>query len=161
MSARGRSLGAVSENVTLADVARQAGVSLSTAPRAVNGNANRAVSEVVSRRVRRVADDLGYVRDAGAQSIARGRTSTIGLIVFDFAEGDALSAMHHGVRAAEDAESLGVLVMSADGDWARLPGLVREMQRLRVRGLVAVTLAYTTILWTVAAPIRAARWPSP
>lgn len=44
--------------------------------------------------------------------------------------------MHLGVRAAADAESLGVLVMSADGDWDRLPRLVREMQRLRVRGLV-------------------------
>ena len=66
--------------VTLHDVARAAGVSKSTVSRLLDERLPRTDSEK-ARHVRRVAEDLGYVRDVSAASLRRGKTGMIGVIV--------------------------------------------------------------------------------
>ena len=66
--------------VTLAEVARQAGVSLATASRVLNGS-TRQVSEELSDRVLRTAEQLGYVPNASAQALARNSSPLVGLVV--------------------------------------------------------------------------------
>lgn len=69
-----------SPRVTLHDVAAAAGVSKSTVSRILDERLPRSESET-ARHVRRVAAELGYVRDVSAASLRRGRTMTIGVIV--------------------------------------------------------------------------------
>jgi LacI family transcriptional regulator len=66
--------------VTLHDVAHAAGVSKSTVSRILDARLPRSDSET-AKRVRRIAVDLGYVRDEAAASLRRGRTMTVGVIV--------------------------------------------------------------------------------
>src|ERR1700685_3990385 len=64
--------------VTLYDVARQAGVSIATVARVLHGQ--ESVRETTSARVRAAIEELGYVPDGAAQSLARNRKDVIGLV---------------------------------------------------------------------------------
>ncbi len=66
-------------DVTLGQVARQAGVSPATASRALNGK--NGVKPDVRERVKIIADALGYRPNRAARNLAGGRTSVIGLII--------------------------------------------------------------------------------
>src|SRR3954452_8748881 len=88
----------VTANVTLADVARAAGVSLATASRALNGAPGRTVRAELAERVAAAAKALNYSPNATAQAMVRGQTSTVGLIVHDIADPFA-AAVASGVMA--------------------------------------------------------------
>lgn len=64
---------------TIADVAREAGVSKATASRALTGSAQ--VSATTRQRVTDVAMRLGYVPSTSAVSLATGRTRNVGVIL--------------------------------------------------------------------------------
>lgn len=66
--------------VTLHDVAAASGVSKSTVSRILDERLPRSDSET-AKRVRQVAEELGYVRDGAAASLRRGKTLTIGMVV--------------------------------------------------------------------------------
>ncbi|RSM88678.1 LacI family transcriptional regulator [Kibdelosporangium aridum] len=68
--------------VTLAEVAERAGVSLATASRVVNGS-ERVVGAGLRERVLAAAQELGYTANTFAQAIARGRSDVVGLVVPD------------------------------------------------------------------------------
>lgn len=63
----------------IADVARLAGVSKSTASRALSGGGY--VSEATRLRVASAAQEVGYVPSASAVSLASGRTNNIGVVM--------------------------------------------------------------------------------
>ncbi|MEV4944960.1 LacI family DNA-binding transcriptional regulator [Streptomyces sp. NPDC053755] len=65
--------------VTIADVAREAGVSKTTVSRVLNRGAE--VDAVTAARVREVIGVLGYVPSSGAVGLARGTSRTIGMLV--------------------------------------------------------------------------------
>ncbi|MGO2313144.1 MAG: LacI family DNA-binding transcriptional regulator [Brachybacterium tyrofermentans] len=71
--------------VRLSDVAQDAGVSLATASRVLNGSA-RVPGKAVAERVEASAAKLGYVPNAQAQALARSRSGLIGLVVHDIAD---------------------------------------------------------------------------
>lgn len=63
----------------IAEVARRAGVSKSTASRALGGTGY--VSDDTRRRVERAAAELGYVPSTSAVSLATGRTQNVGVVM--------------------------------------------------------------------------------
>jgi DNA-binding LacI/PurR family transcriptional regulator len=67
--------GGVLRGPTLADVARQAGVSRATAARVLSGSVR--VSTAIRQRVERVAADLDYVPNAAARALASGRGTQV------------------------------------------------------------------------------------
>ena len=71
--------------VKLTEVARQAGVSLATASRVLNGS-SRTPAAAIADRVRSAAEELGYVANAQAQALARSTTGLMGLVVHDIAD---------------------------------------------------------------------------
>ncbi len=88
--------------VTLADVARIAGVSLATASRAL-GDGPRKPSEELRLRVLEVAERLHYAPNPIAQAVARGTSNVIGLIVHDIVDpyfATIASVVHQGGRGA-------------------------------------------------------------
>jgi DNA-binding LacI/PurR family transcriptional regulator len=64
--------------ITIADVARAAGVSVSTVSRILNDKPD--VAEKTRQRVQEVIKQLGYMPHAQAQRLAAGRSRTIGLL---------------------------------------------------------------------------------
>ena len=67
--------------VTILDVAKHSGVSYSTVSRVANGY--EFVKPATRERVQKAMDELGYVANLKARSLAGGRSNMIGLLVFD------------------------------------------------------------------------------
>lgn len=121
--------------VTLSDVAQEAGVSLATASRAINGSSDRSVRAELVERVREAADRLGYSPDATAQAMARGRTTMLGLLVHDIAD-PYFSAIAAAVVRTAEGEGLQVSLATTQNDPEREAQLVDLMRRQRARAVV-------------------------
>ncbi|GIG30154.1 LacI family DNA-binding transcriptional regulator [Cellulomonas marina] len=121
--------------VTLSDVARQAGVSLATASRALNGSSNRTVQPALRERVVAAAAELRYAPDANAQAMARGATTSVGLVVHDIAD-PYFSTIAAAVTRAADRVGLHVTLASTQNEADREIELVALMQRLRARAVI-------------------------
>ena len=63
----------------ISDVARLAGVSKSTASRALTGRGH--VSEETRRRVSDAAAEIGYIASPNAASLVTGRTKNVGIVI--------------------------------------------------------------------------------
>jgi LacI family repressor for deo operon, udp, cdd, tsx, nupC, and nupG len=90
------------QKVTLADVARLAGVGAATASRALSDSPK--VAQATRARVLAVADRLHYVVSPDAASLARGRTGRVGLVVPHLSRwffGEVTEGVHAGLRAAK------------------------------------------------------------
>ncbi|ROS31789.1 LacI family DNA-binding transcriptional regulator [Cellulomonas sp. PhB150] len=121
--------------VTLSDVAREAGVSLATASRAFNGSANRTVRADLREKVHAAARKLRYLPDANAQAMARGRTTSVGLVVHDIAD-PYFSSIARGVTRAADRAGLQVILASTEQDPSREAAIVELLHRQRARAIV-------------------------
>lgn len=93
--------------VTITDVARTAGVSLSTVSRVMNGNAT--VDPVLAERVRGVAAELGYSASPLARSLVLGRTSTVAVVIPDLAN-PTFQGILRGLSRAAAADGYHVLI---------------------------------------------------
>src|SRR5690625_2649852 len=69
------------ETITIYDVAREAGVSMATVSRVVNGNPN--VKPTTRKKVLDVIDRLDYRPNAVARGLASKKTTTVGVIIPD------------------------------------------------------------------------------
>jgi DNA-binding LacI/PurR family transcriptional regulator len=67
------------EKVTIREVARKAGVSVSTVSHALNGRGR--VDTQTRARIQRVAGELGYHANRSARALRSGRTGTLGLLL--------------------------------------------------------------------------------
>ena len=121
--------------MTLSQVAREAGVSLATASRAINGAAVRTVRADLRLRVLAAAERLQYVPDANAQAMARGRTSSLGLIVGDIAD-PYFSSIAAGVADAAERASLAVTLACTHHHPLREAQFVEVLTRQRARAIV-------------------------
>ena len=119
---------------TLSDVAREAGVSLATASRALNGS-DRVVRPELQERVLAAANKLGYTPNANAQAMARGSTETVGLLVKDISD-PYFSTIAGGL--ADEAEKHGLLVMlcNTGGQPEREKKFLAALRRQRSRAIV-------------------------
>ena len=127
----------MSEQVTLADVARWAGVSLATASRALHGTTGRTVGPELRARVKAAAAELNYSPNANAQAVVRGTTTTVGLIVHDIGDPSA-AALASGVMAAAAERNLIVTIGSTMSDPFTE---IRHVEALRSQRAKAVILA--------------------
>ncbi|MDY2713405.1 MAG: LacI family DNA-binding transcriptional regulator, partial [Candidatus Faecivivens sp.] len=63
--------------VTIYDVAREAGLSIATVSRVINGKGG--VTPKSERKIRAAIERLGYIPDASAQGLASSLVNTIGV----------------------------------------------------------------------------------
>ncbi|ABF44287.1 MULTISPECIES: LacI family DNA-binding transcriptional regulator [Deinococcus] len=87
--------------VTLAEVAREAGVSPSTVSRILNGTAQVKANKVA--QVRAAIEKLGYKPNAFARGLAKGASGSIGVLTQDIASpfyGDALGGIERGLMGS-------------------------------------------------------------
>ena len=123
----------MSTRVTMADVARESGVSLMTVSRVINGKAD--VSDDTRQRVLEVIDRLDYRPSGIARSLATRRTGTIGLVVPDIAN-PFFSDVARGVASEAYREDYNVFLCSSDEDYQRELDLLHSLEEKRVDGLI-------------------------
>ncbi|MFE7845857.1 LacI family DNA-binding transcriptional regulator [Microbacterium sp. NPDC057407] len=119
---------------TLHDVAREAGVSLATASRVLNGS-TRKVAESYRERVEAAAEKLGYTANLAAQATARGNTAMVALLVADIAD-PYFGELAAGVGRGADETGLMMTIGITDRDEQREARLVRALRGQRPRGLI-------------------------
>jgi LacI family transcriptional regulator len=111
-------------NLTLEDVAKQAGVSRSTASRVVNNDRN--VSDKVRKRVQQVIINTGYQPHAAARSLASQRSRMIGLVlprtVSSFFTDPYFPRLTQGVAQACNQHNLtlGLFILATQEDEERI-----------------------------------------
>lgn len=122
--------------VRLSDVARDAGVSLATASRVLNGSA-RVPGQAVAEKVRASAARLGYVPNAQAQALARSRSGLIGLVVHDIAD-PYFASIARAVQQQVFASHSQVLLTQTDRDLDTELRALRSLIAQQVDSLVLV-----------------------
>jgi len=119
---------------TLQDVAREAGVSLATASRVLNGS-ERKVAGPFRERVERAAEALGYTPNVSAQATARGHSPVIALLVADIAD-PYFGQIAAGVARGADEQGLVVTISITERDPERENRILRALRGQRPQGLI-------------------------
>jgi LacI family transcriptional regulator len=122
------------------DVAALAGVSIKTVSRVVNGEPRVSADTVA--RVQAAADQLNFLPDAAAASLARGsrETRTIALLIASVGNPFS-SAVFQGVEEVASRRQVAVFAASTEGDPATEEGLVRAFLSRSVDGLIITPTA--------------------
>jgi LacI family transcriptional regulator len=123
--------------VTIVDVARAAGVSKSTVSRVLDERLPRSTS-ATAERVRKVAAELGYVRDPLASGLRRVGTSTVGVVVPHLTD-TVMAMFYEEVAAAAAARGLFAVVATTDDQPDAERVAVASLVRRRVDGLILAT----------------------
>jgi LacI family transcriptional regulator len=121
------------EVTTIVDVARIAGVSISTVSHVLNHT--RPVEPATRQRVMDAITATNYRQDALARALRRSRTDTIGLVVPDVGE-PAFAGMIHGVEQAAAEADLGLVLASSAESADRESRAVDTLLNRRVDGLI-------------------------
>lgn len=128
------SRGAQPAVATIRDVAREAGVSVATVSRVLNGSA--PVREDTDRQVRNAAERLNYWPNGAARSLITNRTHTIGVLLPDL-HGEFFSEVIRGIDLASRRSGLHLLVSSSHAATDELLAALRAM-RGRIDGLMVM-----------------------
>jgi LacI family transcriptional regulator len=131
-----RAGGAAARHPTLADVASAAGVSASTASRALR--ASPLVRDETRRRVLAAAETLGFEPNRLARSLRTQSSLSIGIVVPDVATAFWAAAVKGAQDVLEQAGYL-ALVMSSERDPVRERAALRTLRAHRVDGILLAT----------------------
>jgi LacI family transcriptional regulator len=114
------------------DVARMAGVSVASASFALNGQPG--VADDTRRRILAIAAQLGYRANPQAQALRRGRTTTYGFVVRNFANPFFLEVLSGAEEVAGEAGAT-LLVLDSRYSLERERRHLEEMAAQRLAGL--------------------------
>jgi LacI family transcriptional regulator len=124
----------VSAQTSLRDVARSAGVSVSTASRVISGSSH-PVSQGTRVKVLAAAEQLGFEPNRLARALATARSQIIGVVVHDVSD----PYFAEIVRGLEDGlEDHALFVASSDRDPDKELSLIRAFTAQRVDAIVLV-----------------------
>ncbi len=128
----------VNDRVNLADVAKAAGVHVSTASRALNPATRSVVSDATVAKVVEAAEQLGYRPNPLARGLRTDRTFTVGIVVPDL-ENPLFPPLVRGAEAALGAEGYALLVGNTDNDREHTEAVVSALVDQLVDGLILAT----------------------
>ena len=129
-----------SKRVTLADVARRAGLSTTAASMILNGRPDTRLSQDAHDRVHAAAAELGYRPNVAARGLRTDKTSTIGVVSDLVATTRFASGLLKGaLEAAERAEHV-VLVTETGGDPSREGEAIAALLDRQVDGIIFATM---------------------
>jgi LacI family transcriptional regulator len=123
-----------SSHLTIADVARRAGVSIATVSRVLNGTA--PVESETAERVRSAVDELNYVPHSAARTLASHRTNTIGLLLPEIS-GAFFQPLLRGVEAGVSEAGYDLLIHATQSRPENAPH--RPLGEHNTDGLVVFT----------------------
>ncbi len=121
--------------VTIRDVATEAGVSVATVSRVLNGSG--PVRAATRDRIHQTAHDLRYVPNVAARALSTKQTHTVGVLLPDL-YGEFFSELLRGLDRAARVRHLHLLVSGVRGSAAELTQAVRALHG-RVDGIVVMS----------------------
>ncbi len=119
--------------VSIADIARAAGVSHTTVSRALRESP--LISVETRRTIQQLAREMGYTPNLVAQSLQTRRTKTLGLVVTSIADpflGDVVKGVEEVARAA----NFSVLLATSHNDPEQEMAIIETFHRRRVDGIL-------------------------
>jgi LacI family transcriptional regulator len=122
-----------SRRVTIADVARHAGVSTMTVSRVVNGSP--LVSAATRRQVERALRELGYLPNRAARSLVVNRLGVLALLIPDISN-PFFPLLVRGAEAAARRAGYALVLGNSDEDLAREDAFLRAVCSLGVDGVL-------------------------
>ena len=128
---------------TIKDVAREAGVSISTVSSVVNGN--KPVSEALAARVRQAIEKLEFHPNHMARSLHAKRTMTIAYLTPDVTNVSILRTFK-AVEAVAQARGYTVFLLSTDGSIATTSQAIDRVIDLKMDG------AFLSLSWAMIQP---------
>jgi len=124
--------------ITSYDVARAAGVSQTTVSFVLNKVKGASISDETRQRVLAVAEELGYVPDAAAQALGRGRTHIIGIVVTTLAD-PFIGTIVQIIESAAREQGYTVILASSNNIPEREIEAVKMLQSRRVDGVIVTS----------------------
>ena len=129
-----------SKRVTLADVARKAGLSPAAASMILNGRPDTRLSADAHERVHAAAAELGYRPNVAARGLRTDRTLTIGFISDVVATTRFASGLIKGALEAAEQAGHVVLVLETGGEPARESVAIEAVLDRQVDGIIFATM---------------------
>lgn len=128
----------MSQAVTIADVAKLAGVHAATVSRALSPGAKAQVSPETVRRVQKAAKKLGYVPNAMARSLRTSLSMTVGVTIPDLTN-PIFPPMIRGIENFLAPRGYTALLANTDGRPALEKAAINSLLERRVDGLIIAT----------------------
>lgn len=128
--------------VTLKDVAKAAGVHVSTASRALDPTKSWRISPATIARVNLAARQLGYTPDVIAKGLKRGTTMMVGVVVPDL-ENPFFGAFIRGIGQEVEQKGLVTVVTETLEDHERLERALNSLVARRVDAVIAAAARST------------------
>ncbi|MBO3662698.1 LacI family DNA-binding transcriptional regulator [Microbacterium stercoris] len=128
------------KRVTLADVARRAGLSPTAASMILNGRPDTRLSQEAHERVHAAAEELGYRPNVSARALRTATTHTLGFVSDMIATTRFASGLITGALSAAQAAGHVVLVAETGGDPARETEAIAALLDRQVDGIIFATM---------------------
>lgn len=121
------------DTVTIYDVAREAGVSMATVSRVVNGNKN--VKENTRKKVLEVIDRLDYRPNAVARGLASKKTTTVGVVIPNITN-SYFSTLAKGIDDIAEMYKYNIVLANSDEDDNKEVSVVNTLFSKQVDGII-------------------------
>lgn len=121
------------DTITIYDVAREAGVSMATVSRVVNGNKN--VKENTRKKVLEVIDRLDYRPNAVARGLASKKTTTVGVVIPNI-DNAYFSILAKGIDDIAAMYKYNIVLASSDEDDDKEVNVVNTLFAKQVDGII-------------------------
>ena len=119
--------------VTIRDIAEKAGVSINTVSRALNNKPD--ISEETRRKILKIAQELGYVKNATASSLRSKQTNIVGVIIADSAN-PFYAEVLKGIEAASRKYGYQIMLMNTERIYENEEKAIEVLLQRRVDGLL-------------------------
>src|SRR5215216_1449500 len=127
---------------TVADIAREARVSVATVSRVLNSSPK--VAQPTRRRVLKILDELGYAPNNLARNLRARALRVFGLVIPDI-RNPIYTALHRGVEDVARASGFFVLLANTDEQPRRQAEYLRMLLAERVAGVILVSAGGTEL----------------
>ncbi|WII38319.1 LacI family DNA-binding transcriptional regulator [Paenibacillus thiaminolyticus] len=104
--------------VSIKDIAKKAGVSISTVSYALNGSSK--VTDETSAKILEIARELNYVPNAAARTLKKRESKIVGVFLTDF-KGDVYGELLDGMKEVCNAQGYDLIVCSGKQSHRMLP----------------------------------------
>ena len=126
--------------ITIKDIAKRAGVSHSTVSRALR--VNHLVASETAKRIRQVAQEMGYRPSAVARSLKTNRTQVLGVIVSSISD-PFFSEILNGIEVSAQARGYSLFIAASQHDPVKERQIVQTMMEQRTDGVIICSSSFS------------------
>jgi DNA-binding LacI/PurR family transcriptional regulator len=125
--------------VTIKDIARETDVSHSTVSRALHDSP--LIARDTAERIRRIAQELGYLPSAAARSLKTNRSQALGVILSSV-EDPFFSEILQGIEEVAQKSGYSLFIAASQHDPQREQAIVQAMSEHRVDGVIICSASF-------------------